>query len=384
MRAEQYLRTFIRALDAFTQTTPLAKFLPNFFRQNKQMGSSDRRTISRLLYNYFRLGNALKECALEQRLSYAEFLCSQSESSFLQRFRPDLNEHITWPISEKVPFLKQYIGFHLQDVFPFTAHLSSGIEEAQFLQSFFIQPDLYIRIHPGKEDWIKSRLSKEQVSFRTVTSHTLALANSTPLDRLLGKGHYEVQDLSSQQTAEHFKPQARDYWWDACAASGGKSLCLLQEQPNIQLLVSDVRTSILKNLDDRFDRAGIKKYSKKVIDLAKGAELDFSHDTFDGIILDAPCTGSGTWGRTPELISGFKESSINTFQKLQQSIASHILSYLKPNKPLIYITCSVFKEENEEIVDFLIQKHSLRLESMQILKGYEQKADTMFVARLLR
>jgi len=57
---------------------------------------------------------------------------------------------------------------------------------------------------------------------------------------------------------------------------------------------------------------------------------------------------------------------------------------LKPGKPLIYITCSVFKEENEEMVQFFISEHGLKFENQEVLRGYENKADTMFVARLTK
>jgi 16S rRNA (cytosine967-C5)-methyltransferase len=62
--------------------------------------------------------------------------------------------------------------------------------------------------------------------------------------------------LSSQQTGDFFKPQRWDSWWDACAASGGKSLLLHEDEPNIKLVVSDIRESVLANLDERFQLAG--------------------------------------------------------------------------------------------------------------------------------
>jgi len=109
------------------------------------------------------------------------------------------------------------------------------------------------------------------------------------------------------------------------------------------------------------------------------------HDyEFDGIILDAPCTGSGTWGRTPEIICQFEEFKIKSFQNLQLLIAANVIKYLKPGKPLIYITCSVFKEENEEIVSLLQKIHGMQLDGYDLIKGYQNKADTMFVARLLK
>lgn len=385
MRAEQHFRTFIYTLNKFDGTTPLTKFLPEFFRQHKQMGSNDRRIIVRLLYNYFRLGNALKELLPEERVCIAEFLCNIADSPFLRHFRPDLNERLSLSIDEKITLLEQSEGFDLNDVFPFTTHLSSGIDKKAFLKSFFAQPDLYIRIHSGKEDQVKAKIMEANIPFWGITTNTVVMPNGTKLDQLLGETKdYEIQDLSSQQTAAYLKPNKYDYWWDACAASGGKSLLLFGEQPQIKLLVSDIRESVLNNLDDRFENVGLKNYHKKVIDLTQNVEQVLHHYVFDGIILDVPCTGSGTWGRTPEMISQFHESKIKAFQTLQKTIASRVLNYLKPGKPLVYITCSVFKEENEEMVDYLVREYGLKLESSQVLKGYEHKADTMFVARLIK
>ena len=69
---------------------------------------------------------------------------------------------------------------------------------------------------------------------------------------------------------------------------------------------------------------------------------------------------------------------------LQQNIARNVVKYLKPGKPLVYITCSVFKAENGGIVEFIVKELGLRLEEQAVLKGYGEKADTMFVARLIR
>jgi 16S rRNA (cytosine967-C5)-methyltransferase len=196
--------------------------------------------------------------------------------------------------------------------------------------------------------------------------------------------YYQVQDLSSQKTGDLFKPQQWDYWWDCCAASGGKSLLLHDLEPSIQLLVSDVRENSLNNLEERFQEAGLKKYQKKVLDLLQNNDQDLHHYEFDGIILDAPCSGSGTWGRTPEMLYHFDEHKIAYFSKLQKSISANVVKYLKTGKPLIYITCSVFRQENEEVVDWMLENLPLELESKGIIKGYKDKADTMFAARLIK
>jgi 16S rRNA (cytosine967-C5)-methyltransferase len=155
-------------------------------------------------------------------------------------------------------------------------------------------------------------------------------------------------------------------------------------EPKVELLVSDVRENSLNNLDERFRAAGLKKYQKKVLDLLQNNDQVLHHYEFDGIILDAPCSGSGTWGRTPEMLYYFEQHRIGYFSKLQKAIAANIVKYLKADKPLIYITCSVFKEENEDVIDYLLKNFPLKLEKMELIKGYHHKADTMFVARLIK
>jgi 16S rRNA (cytosine967-C5)-methyltransferase len=260
-----------------------------------------------------------------------------------------------------------------------------GIDKDAFLRSFFVQPDLFIRVYKGFEQQVKIALTAAEVVFKDEGNRCLSLPNGTRLEALIANPHwYEVQDLSSQRTAEYFKPEKWESWWDTCAGSGGKSLLLHDMEPTVKLVVSDIRESILANLDERFQQAGLTKYQKKLLDLTQNNDLILHDYAFDGIILDAPCTGSGTWGRTPEMISQFDPHKIEFFQRLQQSIARNVIKHLKPGKPLIYITCSVFKAENEDVVNFIVKELGLKLEKQTVLKGYENKADTMFVARLIK
>lgn len=384
MKAVNQLKTFRRLLDEYPADTPLNKFLPGFYRQNKQMGSTDRRVAGRLIYNYFRLGKALPHLNADERLFVAEFLCNTRLNSFLQHFKPEWAACIDFNIEDKLAMVKNiYPEFNPDDVFPWTDKLSAGIHKDAFLRSFFIQPDLFIRIYRGHETQVKSALSSAGIGFKNEGNGCFALPNGTKLETAIpDSSWYEVQDYSSQQTAGYLRPKKWDSWWDACAASGGKSLLLHDWEPTVKLVVSDVRESVLHNLDERFRQAGIIKYQKKLLDLTENNDLILHDYAFDGIILDAPCSGSGTWGRTPEMISQFDMHKISFFSRLQQSIASNTVKYLKPGKPLIYITCSVFKAENEDAVNFMVNELGLKLEEQTILPGYGNKADTMFVARL--
>lgn len=384
MKAINQLKTFQRILGEYPADTPLSKFLPGFYRQNKQMGSTDRRIANRLVYNYFRIGRALPDLPADERLFVAEFLCNTQTNSFLQHFKPEWAVCVGFSIEDKLALVKTaYPAFNLTDIFPWGAQLSAEIDQDAFLKSFFFQPDLFIRVRNGYDHLVKAELGKAQVAFKDEGNGCLSLPNGTRLETIFPVQHwFEVQDLSSQQTGDFFKPQRWDSWWDACAASGGKSLLLHEDEPNIKLVVSDIRESVLANLDERFHLAGLTKYQKKALDLTTNVDQTLHDYAFDGIILDAPCSGSGTWGRTPEMIAQFNPQKIEFFQKLQKSIAQNVVKYLKSGKPLIYITCSAFKAENEDVVDFLIKEVGLKLEESKVLKGYEHKADTMFVARL--
>lgn len=384
-RVAQQVRTVERLLQEYVgeKGVPLARFLTAFYKRNRQMGSKDRRMASRLAYHYFRLGAAARQEELTIRLAMADFLCSD-DSAVAAVILPEFYDRIRADLSEKISLLEANTTFRLDDVFPFRQFLSAGIDRDAFVKSLFVQPNLYIRLRPAYRDEVIVALDGAQVDYRTVDTYTLALPNGTALDRIAGlTGRYEVQDYSSQQTGMYFHAADGEQWWDACAGAGGKSLLLLDQSPGVNLLVSDTRRSILRNLDERFERAGIKSYRQKVVDLTKDSTVVMGDEQFDGIILDAPCTGSGTWGRTPEMLSAFDSGSISRFAAVQRQLAAQAIKHLKPGKPLIYITCSVFADENEGVVSYLQETHGLHVQQTALLHGYRHKADGMFVARLV-
>ncbi|MBK0381706.1 RsmB/NOP family class I SAM-dependent RNA methyltransferase [Pedobacter sp. SD-b] len=386
MKAIHQLNTFQNILLNYNKEEPLHRFLATYYRQNKQMGSRDRKIASRLVYNFYRLGNILSNLTLEERLIIAEFFANQQANSFLEHFKPQWNNKIELTLKNKIEIVKEeYPNFNLTDVFPFQDHLSNEIDAEEFYLSHFIQPDLYIRIKKGKQKNIMQCLASADIKYQVIDEQAIAFPNGTKLAQIIpDKGNYEIQDISSQKTGEAFKPDKWDKWWDCCAASGGKALMLLDQQPDIKLLVSDNRESILENLKHRFALAGVSNYQLKVLDLLQNQDQTLHHYEFDGIILDAPCTGSGTWGRTPEMITHFTPHKIKSYSELQFKIASNVVKYLKVGKPLIYITCSVFKEENEEQVANLCEKLNLEIEYQLLIKGYQAKADTLFLARLIK
>lgn len=386
MRVEHQVRAFEQLLNSYDGVLPLHRHLFSYFKQNKQMGSSDRRWATRYIYSFFRLGKALSELTILQRLAIADFLCNDTSSLIIDNYLPEMEVHISLSITEKIKLIQdKYQVFRLEEVFPFQVPLSDGIVLSDFYSSFFVQPDLFIRVKPAYLNNVVAQLNANTISFKKINETTLALPNGTKLDQVIkDERWYQIQDLSSQYTGNYFEPKKYDYWWDCCAASGGKSLLLHSIEPNIELLVSDVREKSLSNLQERFQLAGIKKYQLKVMDLLRNNAQILHHYAFDGILVDAPCSGSGTWGRTPEMLYFFETYKIENYVKLQKAIAANAAKYLKKDKPLIYMTCSVFKAENEDIVAYLTENFDLKLEKMELVKGYTNKADSMFVARLIK
>jgi 16S rRNA (cytosine967-C5)-methyltransferase len=390
MRVEHHIRAFEQLLSSYTGILPLHRHLFAYFKQHKQMGSSDRRWASRYIYSYFRLGKALGKLKTIERLAIADFLCHDTLSLISASHLPSAllaNENlIKLSLQDKLSLVQEiFPEFKVADVFSFNAQLSAGIIKEDFLQSFFIQPDLFIRVKETHIQAIVNQLKANNVVAEEIGATTLALPNGTKLEQAVNDPRlYQIQDLSSQQTGAYFEPKKYDYWWDCCAASGGKSLLLHDLEPHIELLVSDIRENSLGNLQERFQLAGIKKYHLKVMDLLQNNAQILHHYQFDGILLDAPCSGSGTWGRTPEMLSYFEQYKIENYVKLQKAIAGNVVKYLKKDKPLIYMTCSVFKAENEDVVNYLLENFDLKLEKMELIKGYKSKADSMFVARLIK
>jgi 16S rRNA (cytosine967-C5)-methyltransferase len=174
-----------------------------------------------------------------------------------------------------------------------------------------------------------------------------------------------------------------EFFWDACAGSGGKSILAHDLYPKMELFVSDIRDSILRNLRSRFKTADIKKYHAFLVDLATQTP-PASAAGADLVLVDAPCTGSGTWGRTPEDSWFFDPEKIRRYSEVQKSILGNIAPHLSPDASLVYCTCSVFKKENEEMAAFIRDTLGLKEQARENLKGYDMRADTLFAARFTR
>jgi len=322
---------------------------------------------------------------IEEKLLIALFLCSEQSNEILAALKPEWNAKCDLPLNKKLLIINY--SLLITEIFPWKEELSEGVDHQKFCESFFIQPDLFLRLRPGKEKTVIEKLQQAGIDFKMTTENCLVFPNASKIDQVIELDKEAVvQDHSSQRTGEFIKSEIDSRrpeisLWDCCAGSGGKSIMAYDINPKVGLTVSDTRENILINLQKRFANAGIKNYKSIIADLAD-PNFQFSTSNFQLVIADVPCTGSGTWSRTPEQLYFFNEKKIDEYSRLQKKIVSNAIRQIQPGGTIVYITCSVFRKENEETVAFIKENLSMELKQMEILKGYDNKADSMFVAVL--
>jgi 16S rRNA (cytosine967-C5)-methyltransferase len=372
MKYDNQLRYATQIIKDYDGKVPLSVWLKDYFRENKQMGSRDRKTVSEMVYGYYRLGNNQYTSIEERVIAYLN----------ATRTLPEISDYF---ISKSIDPSPPDAG----KIFPFARCLSNGIDAIEFSKSFLVQPDLFIRVRPGKMEHVISSLTSAGIPYQHCDDSCIRLHNSTKLDGvLLIDRDAVIQDKSSQRISTFLKESVISKKsgaisvWDCCAASGGKSILAKDVLGEVNITATDLRETIICNLRARLAAAGITHFNSFVIDLVNEENVPASQ--FDVVIADVPCSGSGTWARTPEQLFFFKEHVIDYYNKIQKKILSKVAAAMKPDGALLYITCSVFRKENEDVIEHAIKHCGLKLLVSGLIKGYNEKADTMFAAVFTR
>jgi 16S rRNA (cytosine967-C5)-methyltransferase len=381
MRSHSHINSALQITREYDGAVPFAAWLKSYFGYHKKFGSKDRKSIGHLCYCYFRIGNAFTEIEPSERMLTAVFLCSESEQFVLSELKPKWNAMVKLDLSSKLKSLQMDVS--AEQIFQFTDSISPEIERTAFAFSHLIQPLLYLRARPGHEQHVHQKLKDAGVVFDQCEAGCISLSTGVKIDQIVDLDREAViQDLNSQRVIGllngHIPDNTSFESWDCCAASGGKSIALLDRYPRVSLTVSDVRESILLNLSSRFRRAGIEDYRSFVADLYQGGL--YKDKTYDLVLCDAPCSGSGTWGRTPEQLSFFKAEKIAQYRALQERISVHSSRQVRSGGYFLYITCSVFETENEGMIEYIKKHTALKLCASKYFEGYTQKADTLFAA----
>lgn len=376
---EQLLRTYDGRL-------PLHHFLKSHFKKHPKLGSRDRRGLSDAVYAWYRVGNVFiyDEHNKEVLRLAAMYLCGMHPQAFAV-FVPEEWRTPSRNLRERLSLLERE-GFvvTLEYIFPYDISFSPGIIADSWRASLLRQPQLFLRIRRRKAE-VTAILQITSGQYQWLDETCLALPNGSKMEGLLPADSYVVQDASSQATGKYLRATSGGPWWDCCSGAGGKSLMLSDASPDISLLATDLRQSILRNLEERFRRYHLP--TPEIAPLDAGDEEACRHllgnRRFDGIICDVPCTGSGTWARTPENCYFFNPETLTTYTKRQKAILRNASYYLAPEGKIIYITCSVFRAENEEVIEAIAAEGKVKILSSGLINGLSIDADSLFVAELI-
>ena len=165
------------------------------------------------------------------------------------------------------------------------------------------------------------------------------------------QGLIDIQDEGAQLVALDIGVQPKQSVFDFCAGAGGKSLIFAQMMQNKGFIQAyDITPKKLFELNKRATRAHIS-IIKIVLKLEKPDKK------FDHVVVDAPCSGCGTWRRSPNLRWNLTEKQLLHIVKVQGEILERASTYVKPGHYLSYITCSLTRDENEEQVEKFLEKH---------------------------
>jgi 16S rRNA (cytosine967-C5)-methyltransferase len=190
------------------------------------------------------------------------------------------------------------------------------------------------------------------------------------------KGQVEIQDLGSQLAAEFAGARPGMQVLDLCAGGGGKTLALAAAMQNHgQIFAHDSDRRRLAPIHDRLTRAGVRNVQVRT-PRPNSDVLDDLENRMDLVLVDAPCTGTGTWRRNPDAKWRIRPGSLAERNKDQALVLETAARYVKPGGRLAYITCSVLEEENTDQIDAFLAAHpSFSVVSPQaVVEAYEQES----------
>ena len=273
----------------------------------------------------------------------------------------------------------------------------------QILQANNQRPAFWLRVN-------QRQYSAEQyqhlLAENDIESHVSALADhalklSQGIDvRLLpgfADGAVSVQDVGAQLVAELLNVSENARVLDLCAAPGGKTCHLLERYNDIdKVFAVELEQQRMQRVSENLQRLKLESRTELIVADAREYKQWWSGDQFGRILIDAPCSASGVIRRHPDIKTLRRESDITPLVKLQAEILSSAWQMLAPGGELLYVTCSVFKDENQnQIHDFLSQNNDaaeIKIESnwgksceygRQLLPG-EQDADGFYFCRLIK
>jgi 16S rRNA (cytosine967-C5)-methyltransferase len=169
-------------------------------------------------------------------------------------------------------------------------------------------------------------------------------------------GLFTVQDESSMLVAHALDPQDGDHILDSCAAPGGKTTHIAQMIKNGKVTALDIHNHKALLIEGQAERLRLENVDAKVCDARKAGSL-FERESFNRILVDAPCSGFGVIRRKPDIKYTKTEEDVIKLQHIQLEILSAVAPLLKKDGVLVYSTCTIDREENGDVVQAFLEAH---------------------------
>lgn len=382
----------------FNEQKPADKVLRSVLKRDKRWGSRDRSFIAETTYDIVRWKRLYQEIA--------EVKPPFDRDNLFRLF-------VVWATLRGIllPDWKQFEGKPTRKI----KGRFDALSKVRVLRESI--PDwldaLGLEAH-GKEQWTKElhELNRQaEVVLRTNTLKTsrkdlaqilkveeidTKLAGETPEGLILTQrsnvfttsafksGLFEVQDINSQRVAHYAQVKPGMRVIDACAGAGGKSLHLSALMENKgQIIALDIFTNKLEELKRRARRNGAHNIETRLIDSRK--TIKKLQSSADLVLIDAPCTGTGVLKRNPDAKWKLSQEFLEEVTKTQQNILFDYSAMVKPKGTLIYATCSILPQENQEQVKQFLSSdrgQEFTLISQKTLLPSATGFDGFFMARL--
>lgn len=351
-------------LDGFDFSLPLDLHVAKYFKAHKALGSKDRGEIAENLFDIMRHYKLF--CTLSPKKDGSDWI--EAKQKGLPPFDPS---HVVPPI-----------------IFDLLVNDYGKEQALAIAQSFASRAPTMVRVNLAK-------ISREELFNRWKDLFPVKLSLNSPLGiefsqktsffsmEEFKQGFFEIQDEASQQVALLVDPKPGDLVLDYCSGSGGKSLAFAPlMQGKGQIFLHDVRKKALLEAKKRLARAGVQNAQWKD---AFDPTLCLLHGKMHKVLVDAPCSGSGTWRRNPDQKWKFCIEDLNELVQKQRDIFEKALLFLGKHGKIIYATCSLFSRENEEQVAYFCEKFGLKCVAPPFKKiPKDGECDGFFAAILQR
>ncbi|MFZ4622318.1 MAG: RsmB/NOP family class I SAM-dependent RNA methyltransferase [Bacteroidota bacterium] len=361
-----------------TSERPADRLIDMFFRERKYLGSKDRRFISETIYGMLRhrtriewgiSQSGVKDSPLIQCLAYllldhkmsiqqitAEVNVTEEDLSSIER---NVNAEPAFPSAIASLSVKYSFPEWMLTEWERTA---GHDQVAQLCTVLNTQAPMTMRVNTIKisREECQRRLFEEGVETEQteLSPFGLNLKRRINLFQLQSfkDGLFEVQDEGSQLLALLVDPKPKSKVIDACAGAGGKALALAAIMENRgEIFALDVHSFRLDELQKRVRRSGVDTIRTSAIRENEPVEKFVS--SADYVLVDAPCTGTGTIRRNPGMKWSVSEKMVAELCEKQFSILDLNAAYVKPGGRLVYATCSLIQKENQDVVDRFLASH---------------------------